>query len=246
MAALAATMAVPAYAGFVNGGFETGDFTGWTKNGGTFVDYGSGGVYTYSGDPGKSAIVSSGLDPLTNNNLNRVYSGNYAARVNNSDNNYHFSTISQTGTNWQDNNIYFAWAAVLEEPGNTHPENVAPNFSIKLHDDITGVDIYSMEFNVYNAASTGITWNNGYDDGYNTWKYNNWEVVALDTSGVKGDTLSLTLLAAGCAWGGHGGYAYLDGFGAAPPTPGTVPEPTTLALLGLGMAGLGFTRRRKA
>jgi hypothetical protein len=237
---MAVLLASPAFAAFNNGDFETGDFTGWTKNGG----YWSGGAHSYSGDPGKSAIVAPGLDYLTNNNLNMVYSGKYSARVNNFDWDYHFSTISQTVT-WNDPSIYFAWAAVLEEPSNPHGSSNAPHFSITLHDDTANVNLYSTSFDVYNPAP-GLTWKKGLHGGPNDsgsdWWYNDWYVVQLDTSGAIGHNLTLSLLASDCAWGGHGGYAYLDGFGEAPPPPG-VPEPSTFILVGAGLVGLGFARK---
>ena len=229
-----------ASAAFVNGGFEDGDWTGWTQNGGSF-----NGAYTWTGDPGKSFVVSPGLDAYTGGNLNMVYSGNHSARINNFDYDYHFSTISQSVTGWADDAIYFAWAAVLEEPGNQHPQSDAPHFSLSLVDDTTSTTLYSTAFNVYNAGTTGITWNDGYNDGYNQWKYNNWEVVSLDTSGVVGHDLTIQLLASDCGWGGHGGYAYLDGFGAEIPPQNEVPEPMSMALFGIGLLGTGYLRRKK-
>lgn len=242
--AMAAILAVPAHAGFVNGDFETGTFAGWTKNSGDF----SNGTYTYNGNHNAdSVITSAGTDPYTNNNLNMVYSGAHSARINDAGSNYHFNTISQTVTGWSDNSIFFAWAAVMEEPSNQHPESDAPNFSLVLHDDTANVDLYTKSFNVYNAAANGVTWLDGLYTG-SQWKYTNWQVVQLDTTAIAaaGHDLTLTLLAADCGWGGHGGYAYLDGFGARLPDVNPTPEPATLALLGLGIAGLGFMRRRKS
>lgn len=244
VAALALVLLTPAAWGqFINGGFENGDFSGWTKNGG----YWYGGSYYWTGDPGKSAIVTPGTDFYTNNALQMVAYGNYAARVNNYDGNYHFSTLSQTVSNWSDPGVYFAWAAVLEEPGNVHPESDAPHFKISLFDNTTNTTLYSKAFNVYNAGSTGITWKKGYYDGYNQWWYNDWVIASLDASGVQGHTLTLEVLAADCGWGGHGGYAYVDGFGGSPPPPPPppVPVPASIILLGSGLAGLaGFSRRR--
>jgi len=50
-------------------------------------------------------------------------------------------------------------------------------------------------------------------------------VVNLSIGSAIGHDLTLTMLASDCGAGGHGGYAYLDGFGAAPPPPGPVPDP---------------------
>lgn len=184
---------------FVNGGFESGDFTGWTLDGGKY-QYGS---YSNNGDPGKSAVVSPGLDPKTNNNLNMVYGGSYSARVNNSDNGYHYSTISQTVTNWTDNEIYFAYAAVLQDPGHTY----AGHMKVTLHDETTNADLYDVYFDYFTAGSVlgDAEWTL-----YNGWGYTNWQVVDLDVSASIGHDLTLTLLASDCGYGGHGGYASLD------------------------------------
>ena len=225
-------------AGFTNGGFEDGNFNGWTKDGGGPPSggfYGAGN-YVYSGDPNKSAIVTQGKDYLTNNNLSMVADGKNAARINNEDWDYHFSTLTQTVANYTDTNIYFGWAAVLEEPSNVHPEDAAPNFNIKLTDDTAGDTLYNVSFNVYNAASTGITWKKGLAGGPNDpgsqWYYNDWIVQNLDVSARSGNTFTLTVLASDCGWGGHGGYAYVDGFGSTPPpVPG--PDPGQLVTYGL-------------
>ena len=77
-----------------------------------------------------SAIVGQGFDPIVGSNLNTVYNGVYAARVNDWYNNNSVSVTSQTVTNYTDPYIYFAWAAVLES---SHYSTDSDNFTLAAH-----------------------------------------------------------------------------------------------------------------
>ena len=208
---------------FINGGFEEGTFNGWTLNGGLW-DSGYTptviGTYTFSGDQGLSMIASNGFDPILSSigiNLPMVYGGTHAARVNGPVANYHFSTISQTASNWSNPHIFFAWFAVLQDPQHSHDEE--PHFLIKLHDDTAGTNLYDI---VIAADTTPTNFQTVATSSYGTVKYSGWQTVDLDVqaAGAVGHTLTLTCLASDCAQGGHWGYVYLDGFGAVVPIGG--------------------------
>jgi hypothetical protein len=223
--------AVPALAGFTNGNFETGTFAGWTLGGNT----------------GDSAIVTAGTDSNTLNNLSRVANGSYAARVGNQDGGANSASISQTVTNWQDAAVWFAWAAVLQEPTNSvnHSTAEAPDFSVRLRDLTTATDLYNQTYNVYNLPArtffNGAT--NAVAGSSGIWQFSQYFAVNLDTTGVIGHDLQLIITATDCSLGGHGGYVYLDEVGSTPPVINT-PEPMTMLLLGLGLVGLAGFRKR--
>lgn len=230
-------------ASFTNGAFESGNFSGWTQGSGYWTggaapnptDYLPGGS-RYNASYDASGIVTAGLDPRTDNNLNMVYSGTYSARVNDSNNNYSVSVISQTVSNYTDSNIYFAWAAVLEE---SHGATDSDNFILKLTNDTLGITLYEVTFNSA-TAPPGLFTKSSSD-----WYYTKWQVQNLDVSAYSGDTFTLSLLGSDCPYGGHAGYVYLDGFGSVTPPGGSdVPEPGTVGLLAAGLGLLIYKRRR--
>lgn len=229
---------------FTNGGFESGDLSGWNQGGGNwYFGPGAGGSAplnpaVYAGGPSLNAVMSGGVDPITG--ANTVYSGKYSVRVNDQNWGANVSTVSQTVANYTDNNIYFAWNAVLED---SHGLTDSGHFSLTLHDDTTGTDVVTRGYSSAGAiggGTTGVTWNtfgNWYSSG---WVVENINVAAL---GLLGHTFTLSLLASDCYWTGHGGYVYLDGFGAKLPE---VPVPAAAWLFGTAIAGfVGLKRRRK-
>ena len=262
-------MAVPAFAGsvtFDNPGFEAGNSSGWAIGSGNWNTNGETLNNTHQGE--STVITGSGLtDGNTLGGLQTVLSGDNSFRLNNAANGAHFSTLTQTVTNYGSSDMYFGFAAVLENPlSNPHTADETPKFSFNLIDVTTNTSLYSISFDSRNAVSQGVTWHAGLNtshDGTATWMFSDWNIVHIDTSTLINHTLSLTVMAYDCALGGHGGYAYIDAFQPDPiipnagitvnnleVTPGgvvsvvAVPETSTWVMGLLALGAVGFMVRR--
>ncbi|MBC7681997.1 MAG: PEP-CTERM sorting domain-containing protein [Ferruginibacter sp.] len=170
-----------------------------------------------------------------------VYSGNYSYRVEDTTFGGYASAISQTVANYTDANIFFAWKAVLQNGG--HSEDQSALMLITLHDDTANTDLISR---IYNAGTGGGGVDSRFSSLSDYFYTPTWQIEQLPIdSALSGHTFTLSVLAADCQPTGHTGYVYLDGFGAVTPPPtSNVPEPASLALVGLGLAGLVASRRR--
>lgn len=183
-----------------NPGFETGNFTGWQHETHTWQN-----PTPNSFQPEKSAIAFGGPDPI-DLSLQPVYTGQYAARINNSDNNYHISSISQTAVvpNVARPEVRLYWAAVLEDP--QHPPEAQPYVDVVIRDETAGQTLYARHFYSNDPSFSG--WRSVQNGA---WKTIPWQVITLPLQNAVGHTISVRVTAADCGYGGHGGYAYLDG-----------------------------------
>lgn len=246
---LALGLASTAYsAGFVNGGFEAGNTSGWT------VGNGNRGGQNFSaidpaaylnGNTGRSAILTSGLDPLLGSLMpNVVYSGNNSYRVEDTGTGGLLSVISQTVTNYTDPNIFFAWMAVLDNGG--HSAQQSAGMIITLRDLTVGDILIDRR---YNAGAGGVGVDSRFTAGAGGLFYTSqWQIEQLTIDATRaGNTFQLTVLATDCGPTAHTGYVYLDGFGAVRPDDpnGRTPEPGTMGLLAAAMLGAVVAVRRK-
>jgi hypothetical protein len=186
---------------FVNFGFETGDFTAWA-GATSLLPQGGGGAFT----PTKLAVVNVGFDPIATD-IPTVVFGSHAARVNDSDPNYHTTFVSQQATVPASGNpqLNFKWAAVLQDPQHTPADQ--PFVDVAVRNVTKGIDLYRRRFFTADPNFTG--WKS-YQNG--AWKAIDWQSVVLTgLSQYAGDQLELRIEGADCGQGGHGGYVYLDG-----------------------------------
>ena len=225
--------------GFVNGGFETGDFTGWTVQHGTY----SGGVVSgLTTSTSTASVVGVGhVDPYSPFDL--PFNGNYMAQLNTyiaPAGGRDVTRISQTATmDVGTTDLYINWGAVLEDPG--HANSDEPFFSILVKKN--GSTVYTV---VHDANDGGwASLGNGPDGVITYYKSGQASVTGL----TGGDSIYVELTVADCGLGGHAAWAYLDGIGntALPPPPGSnIPDGgSTLVLLGSALAGLVAFKRRK-
>ena len=255
-------LALPAFATppgtFINGGFETDSTntstgpTGWTLHSGQWGYNNTGVTDLYQG---LSTVITdpAATDPYSNGALRKVLSGSNSYQLNDYTNDYHFSTLSQTVTAYSGSNLYLAFSAVMQNPG--HPVGENPHFAFSIFDQTTSTSLYSVAFDSLGAGAPGINWNLGSGD----WKYTDWSVIHVDTTGLIGHDLTVQVEAYDCAQGGHGGYAYVDAFSPDAPVPNAgvgpinyleantldqIPEPSSFVLVGVGAAALAFLRRR--
>jgi hypothetical protein len=249
---------------FSNGGFESADLSSWSVSSRdsatpSYVAQTAGTTTVAStSNGGLSAVLTTAPSIDSNTGINQTYDGSYAARVGDqlawgfSGGGNFYNQITQTASvvaeaDGSAGRLFFAWAAV-EEISN-HGGSATPFFSVNVLNLRTGLNIYD----VAHYEDDGGAW---VDNG-NGWKYSansnaldpkGWNVNNLDLTALGvlvGDNLQLTAIARDCSPTAHAMYVYLDGFGATKPI-SNVPEPTTIALMGLGLLGFAARRRNKA
>jgi len=217
-------------ADFVNGNFEGGNLNGWTvttnlnPNILVFPPLSVANLGLAAGGTNKTAakmgatpesVVAAGLG--AGDSLKFPRFGQYSAVVNELGSSRNANTLTQTMTTTpadvdpSDGNIHvrFALAPVLQNP--LHPQNQQPYFYVEIRNTTQNKTLWSS-FNF--SGQNGVPWKS--DLAGTSVQYTDWQLFDIAPGSADlaiGDQVVATIIAAGCAQGGHWGHLYVDGFG---------------------------------
>lgn len=185
--------------------FEDGNFNNWTGTTGTYTTIFSSpspGIVT-----GRHTLMTApGTDANTGNQLQVIApGGSVSCRLGNDNAGYEAEQLLYSMSVTSQNALFiYRYAVVLEDPG--HPANAQPTFDIKLKD--SNGNLLDTVCGLYQVtAGAGIP---GFQtNGSVRWK--DWTTVGLDLTPYIGQTVTIEFTTRDCNYGGHFGYAYIDG-----------------------------------
>jgi len=179
---------------------------------------------TWSAGSSDSALVTSPSHAADTNvpGIASVLDGNHSFRVNDPTNGAHISRMYQTITvpsTVARPKLTFYWAAAMQSAG--HVPSQLPYVDILVQDADNSYEILYSVHHYPPSTVSGTTYTDGYPgwisgtgSGATQWYGINWQQVNLNLgSGRGGHHLLITVMAADCTQGGHGGYAYIDSVG---------------------------------
>lgn len=225
-AAAAVSSGPCAHSNCTNIGFEANDISTWNAYAGDACGdpgFGSSPCHAFAptGMSGRVQIQSgAGYDINVGSALPVVApGGSYSLRLENQANGGDASKITRTFYVDASNSTYvYKYAVVLEDPGSSHDDMYKPYFSVKLfvlEDDCsnpTGQQIECAAYTVFaNPSDPEVKANFKQVSPGSALYYRGWTSVAIPLKDYIGKNLRVEFVVSDCAFGGHLGYAYLDG-----------------------------------
>ncbi len=237
-----------------NNGFENNDASGFNFFSQRFMNYSWKIFENFPTQPtivqpnGKATVVNnSNMDEIIPT-LSRVYSGNYALRLNNSkpdyfDGDFYFVSSLKREFIATQNNINFKYALVLQDPDHVfNGNNQNPYYQCTLKTSNGDIIVRKIVADKNNTAVFKTMQYLNQD-----LVYTDWLCESIDVSQYMGQTVMLEIIIADCGQGAHFGYAYFDDFcgtRCSAPTFGKVtldPMGITCPLLPLTVSGSFIT-----
>jgi len=151
-----------------------------------------------------------------------VLDGDYSFQVNNPALGAHISRMYETitvPTTVANPKLTFYWAAAMQSAG--HIPSQLPYADILVQDIDNNYEVLYFVHHFPPSTTGGVTYTDGYPGwiagngaGALQWYGINWQKVSLNLGASRQNhKLKITVMAADCNQGGHGGYAYIDNIG---------------------------------